>query len=451
MSFFSRDKQAKQGKGLSLVERGFETKRQDQEKQALFRHHTKEQTEEIAVHEGILVPLDLPEFCILKQAWSTDGSLCVTLIAKTETALCPRCQGCCDQIHDCRERVKRDVKVRDYHMKLIVLKRRFRCRVCRQPFTEPDVACGPRRRTTMRLREAIGKQAATHPVSHVAESFRVGPRFVRESFQRLACTALQRRGLTMDEHTPLPTPRYLGIDEFAVQKGHRYETILCDLEGGHVLEVCDGRRLEDVVPLLKRLATPQNVEAVSMDMSASFGPAVRSCLPHAQIVVDHFHVIQHVMKAFRKVVSAWAHKKEGQILLYRKQHLFLRAHETLTQDQQKERARIASHLPDLERAWQLKEALRTWYATATRETAEQQLDAWMTQVQEQGPDSMRQALSAFTKWKQEILAFFRFLPTRISNGFVEGKNNRTKAIMRQAYGYRNLGNLRLRILIGDAV
>ncbi|WP_374226783.1 transposase [Ktedonobacter sp. SOSP1-85] len=47
--------------------------------------------------------------------------------------------------------------------------------------------------------------------------------------------------------------------------------------------------------------------------------------------------------------------------------------------------------------------------------------------------------------------FFRFLPTRISNGFVEGKNNRTKAIMRQAYGYRNLGNLRLRILIGDAV
>ena len=56
-----------------------------------------------------------------------------------------------------------------------------------------------------------------------------------------------------------------------------------------------------------------------------------------------------------------------------------------------------------------------------------------------------------TKWKQGILAFFRFLPTRISNGFVEGKNNRTKAIMCQAYGYRNLGNLRLRILIGDVI
>ncbi|GHO76526.1 hypothetical protein KSD_42970 [Ktedonobacter sp. SOSP1-85] len=179
-------------------------------------------------------------------------------------------------------------------------------------------------------------------------------------------------------------------------------------QAGQVLEVCYGRRLEDVIPLLQRLAAPEQVEAVSMDMSTSFAPAVRTCLPHAQIVVDHFHVIQHVMKAFRKVVSAWAHKKEGQILLYRKQHLFLSAQENLSPDQQKERARIASHLPDLEEAWQLKEALRTWYATATTETAEKHLDEWINQVREKGPDALRQALSAFTKWKQEILAFFPF-------------------------------------------
>jgi len=42
------------------------------------------------------------------------------------------------------------------------------------------------------------------------------------------------------------------------------------------------------------------------------------------------------------------------------------------------------------------------------------------------------------------------LATRLSNGFVEGKNNRTKALMRQGYGYRNRHNLRLRILLGVA-
>jgi transposase len=69
-----------------------------------------------------------------------------------------------------------------------------------------------------------------------------------------------------------------------------------------------------VIELLKRLSNPDAVKAVSMDMSASFRPAVQEALPKAQIVVDHFHVIQHIMKAFRKVVSSWAHKKEGVVL-----------------------------------------------------------------------------------------------------------------------------------------
>jgi hypothetical protein len=63
------------------------------------------------------------------------------------------------------------------------------------------------------------------------------------------------------------------------------------------------------------------------------------------------------MKAFRKIVSNWAHKKEGMILLHRKQHLFLRAKEDLREDQAQERAMIGARLPELEEAWQLKEAL----------------------------------------------------------------------------------------------
>jgi transposase len=98
-------------------------------------------------------------------------------------------------------------------------------------------------------------------------------------------------------------------------------------------------------------------------------------------------------------------------------------------------------------AWLLKEELRSWYATATVTTAAKELDAWIAKVQLQGPDPLRKTLSAFKNWRQEILAFFQFLPTRISNGFVEGKNKRTKALMRQGYGYRNRQHLRLRILL----
>lgn len=93
-----------------------------------------------------------------------------------------------------------------------------------------------------------------------------------------------------------------------------------------------------------------------MDRSASFRPAVQLVLPHAAMVVDHFHVIQQVMKAFRKIVSSWAHTKEGTILLQRKHHLFLRAQEDLTAEHAQERAAIGVRLPELEEAWNLKEA-----------------------------------------------------------------------------------------------
>jgi transposase len=389
---------------------------------------------------------------IMKQECQIHGVIRVEIIATTTQATCPHCQRISTKIHDRRKRKKRDIPLREHQVEIILLKRRFKCYSCQKSFTEPDTACGWRKKTTARLRELIGQRACIEPVAHVANDFGAGPRFVQECLEVVATAKIEKEGGSIcdsDEQHLLPTPRYLGIDEFARRKGHRYDTILCDLVSRTVMEVSEGRKLEDVQKLLERLNNCDAVEAVSMDMSASFRPAVQLCLPKAQIVVDHFHVIQHVMKAFKKIVSSWAHKKEGKPLLQGKQHLFLLAKEDLTEEQVKDRCKIGEALPLLEAAWQLKEALRTWYATATAATATEGLDSWIEQVQKSGFDHLRKALSAFVNWRQEILAFFQFLPTRISNGFVEGKNNRTKALMRQGYGYRNRHHLRLRILLGN--
>lgn len=396
--------------------------------------------------QAILVPLDLPELEIVSQRVQADGSLEIHIQAITTQHACPTCKTICVKIHDTRKRLKKDIALRSYQVRLVLYKRRFRCMRCRGTFTEPDESCGRYKRTTKRFRDALAQQAEKRPIAHIAQEAGVGPRFVEECFEK----SLQEQGRTWEETTLLPTPRFLGIDEFARRKAHHYDTILCDLVNRTVLEVSEGRKLEEVQHLLERLRTPDAVEAVSMDMSASFRPAVQLCLPKAQIVVDHFHVIQHVMKAFKKIVSSFAHKKEGKPLLQGKQHLFLMAQEDLTEEQVQERITIGGVLPDLQAAWHLKEALRTWYATATARTAAQGLDAWIERVQMSGFEHLRKALSAFVNWRQEILAFFHFLPTRLSNGFVEGKNNRTKALMRQAYGYRNRRHLRARILLGNA-
>ena len=281
----------------------------------------------------------------------------------------------------------------------------------------------------------------------MAAAFEIGPRFAEGCLEAVAAPKLAERGLTLDESAPLPTPRYLGIDEFARRKGHRYDTILCDLEGRHVLEVSPGRTKEEVSHLLERLTDCDAVEAVSMDMSTTFREAVRLCLPRAHIVADHFHVIQHVGKAVNKVIGRWAKKEQGKQALAGQRHLFLRNQEELSAEEEQSRATLAAAFPEIATAWYLKEALRTWYATASAATAAAGLKAWIAMVKRHGPPEVRKALSAFRNWRQEILAFFDFLPTRLSNGFVEGKNNRTKALMRQGYGYRNRRHLRLRILL----
>ena len=245
----------------------------------------------------------------------------------------------------------------------------------------------------------------------------------------------------------MPTPRFLGVDEFARRKGHRYDTIFCDLEARQVLEVSGGRKKDDGASVLERLSDCDAVEAVSMDMSTTFREAIQLCLPRARIVADHFHVIQHVNKAVNKVIGRWAKKEEGRQALEGQRHLFLRNQEDLSAEDEQSRAALAVAFPEIGRAWQLKEALRSWYAEASAETAAAELDLWIAAVKRSGPKELCKALSAFRNWRQEILAFFDFLPTRLSNGFVEGKNNRTKTLMRQGYGYRNRRHLRLRILL----
>ncbi len=117
------------------------------------------------------------------------------------------------------------------------------------------------------------------PIAHVVQAAQVGPRFVQECFESFVQQIFAKEGKVLDETLKLATPRSLGIDGFARRKGHRYDTLLYDLDARRVIEISEGRKLEDVQKLLERLRDPEKVEAVSMDMSASFRPAVQLCLP----------------------------------------------------------------------------------------------------------------------------------------------------------------------------
>ena len=72
------------------------------------------------------------------------------------------------------------------------------------------------------------------------------------------------------------------------------------------------------------------------------------------------------------------------------------------------------------------------------------LHRWWERVRTHGPRQFLSLRHILTHWREEILNYFDY---RVTNGFAEGKNNRIKVIIRSGYGYRNLENLGLRILM----
>src|SRR6516165_1951803 len=78
--------------------------------------------------------------------------------------------------------------------------------------------------------------------------------------------------------------RHIAIDEIAVAKGHRYLTVVLDLETGAVVFVGDGKGADALKPFWKRLRpSGVKIEAVAMDMSAAYRGAVARHLKGAVI------------------------------------------------------------------------------------------------------------------------------------------------------------------------
>src|SRR5512135_530705 len=112
---------------------------------------------------------------------------------------------------------------------------------------------------------------------------------------------IQKRDLARRFARPkLKHLRRLAIDEIAIAKGHRYLTVVLDLDSGAVVFVGDGKGAKALKPFWKRLkGSKAKIEAVAMDMSPAYREAVATHLPKATIVFDRFHV----MKLFNEKLS----------------------------------------------------------------------------------------------------------------------------------------------------
>lgn len=252
---------------------------------------------------------------------------------------------------------------------------------------------------------------------------------------------IQKRHLRKHYAQPqLKQVRQIAIDEICIGRGHRFLTLVLDLETGAILFVGQGKKAESLQPFWRRLrAARANVEAVAIDMSPAYLNAVEENLPAATVVFDHFHIIKLMnekLTALRRDLHREAIDKRRQQVLKGTRWLLLKTPENLDPKKgEPKRLREALRLNEsLATAYYLKEDLRQIWQQPSKFAARLKLLDWYQQAMASGVRILQEFARLLLARQDGILAWYDY---PISTGPLEGTNNKIKTMQRQHYGLRD--------------
>ena len=243
--------------------------------------------------------------------------------------------------------------------------------------------------------------------------------------------------------------RYIAIDEISVRKGHKYLTLVMDLQSGAVVFAGDGKGADALEPFWQRLHRCRaRLKAVVTDMSTAYIGAVLKHLPGVPLVFDHFHIVKLMNECLAEVRRTLFHELEH--LMDRKvlkgtRWLLLKNPENLDKgksepEQLKEALRLNEPLMT---AYYLKEDLRQFWSQPDKAAAEQAISSWIERASSTGIGPLMKMANTIAAYRFGILAWYAH---PISSGPMEGTNNKIKVMKRQAYGFRDKEFFKLRIL-----
>jgi transposase len=216
--------------------------------------------------------------------------------AARATACCPVCQHPSTRVHSRYVRSLADLPWSGTTVRLRLHTRRFFCSspACsRRLFTERlPATTTPYARRTLRLNEAL-------QLIGLALGGEAGARLSSRLGMTVSGDTLLRRIRQLTAADP-PAPRVLGVDDWAWKRGHRYGTILVDLERHRVVDLLPDR---EVVSLERWLEAHPGVEVISRDRSSAYAEGAAKGSPEAVQVADRWHLLKNLSEALERVLQ----------------------------------------------------------------------------------------------------------------------------------------------------
>jgi transposase len=209
---------------------------------------------------------------------------------------CPGCGHASQRVHSRYWRQLLDLPSHGRSVRIRIAVRRFRCSdpSCpKRTFTErlDETITRPSARRTGRLESIVhrlGVALGGRPASSLAR--RLMMPVSRDTLLR----AVRRRPVR-----PMRPPRVVGIDDWAWRRGHRYGTIVCDLERREIIDLLPDR---EVATVRAWLAAHPGIEIVARDRAGGYAQAAAQGAPQAIQVADRWHLLENASAAFVEAV-----------------------------------------------------------------------------------------------------------------------------------------------------
>jgi transposase len=359
----------------------------------------------------------------------------ITLRRKAGARLyCGACGREATRVHEQQTRVVRDLPLFDAHTYLRIETCRVWCDQCGGPKRLRIDWLDEQQRVTRRLAESILNLCSHVAISHIARFFGVHWHTVK----RLDKRRLQARFSTLD----VSDVRVIGVDEFALHKGHRYATVVVEPSRRRVLWVGKGRDRRSFRRFFKELGTAgcARIEAVVMDQSATYELEVRRHCPQAEIVFDLFHI---VVKYGREVIdrvrvdeaNRLREQRSARQVVKSARWLLLRNRDSLKSPaQQVQLDELLAANQALMTVYILRDDLKQLWRYRHRGYARRAWEGWYRRAMDSGIHALQVFADRLKPYLHGILAHTRW---PLHTSLIEGINNRIKVIKRTAYGFRD--------------
>jgi len=246
------------------------------------------------------------------------------------------------------------------------------------------------------------------------------------------------------KHRNLDGITAIGVDEVQFQKGHRYLTVVYQLNPGcrRLLWAGQDRTAKTLLRFFKMLGRERTaaIQFVCSDMWRPYLDVVAKKAGQAIHILDRFHIVAKLNKALDEIRAAEAKQlaRDGyEAMLKHSRWCFLKREENLTDKQQVKLDDLLQYDLKSVRGYLLKQSFQLLWEYASPYWAGRFLDGWVARAMRSRLEPIKAVARSIRKHRELILNWFK-AKKEFNSGIVEGLNYKIKLTIRKAYGYREL-------------